>query len=62
VILSGIVLAGSTALRIRQVARERARVTVPPEATDEAPVSGLTSAPPADRPTNSERESGTLDV
>jgi hypothetical protein len=41
---AGIVLIGSTALRIRQVARERARSGVPPVADDP-----LSSGPPLER-------------
>jgi hypothetical protein len=48
---AGIVLIGSTALRIRQVARERARYGVPPVADDP-----LSSSPPL------ERSPETLDV
>jgi hypothetical protein len=48
---AGIVLVGSTALRIRQVARERARTGIPPVADDP-----LSSSPPL------ERSPETLDV
>lgn len=43
-VVAGIVLAGTTALRIRQVTRERAK-----EAAGE-PIDALSSAPPTDRP------------
>jgi len=45
---AGLVLIGSTALRIRTVARERAREAAAAVATE--PPSALTSAPPADAP------------
>ena len=45
---AGVVLIGSTALRIRTVSRERARAAAA-EPTVEPP-SALTSAPPADAP------------
>ena len=53
---AGLVLVGSTALRIRAVARERARAPAvaaanePPSVLTSAPPSALSSAPPADAP------------
>jgi hypothetical protein len=44
---AGLVLIGSTSFRIRQVTRERARAVAAGPAEPE-PVSGLTSAPPAE--------------
>ncbi len=62
VILSGIVLLGSTSLRIRQVARDRARAaSTAGDRSGDTP-SGLSSAPPTVRPASSDSASGTLDV
>jgi hypothetical protein len=49
---AGLVLVGTTTLRIRQVARERARAPrhAAPESGAPTPVTALTSAPPVDQP------------
>lgn len=56
-IAAGIVLAGTTALRIRQVTRERAR-----DAAAAGPIDALSSAPPTDLPATGDQSTSERDA